>query len=59
MEQKNTWTNNNQLVYNLFLSHCTPEMDTNLQGMEAWGKLKTKVGWFGDDFHYTQCHTQT
>ena len=30
---------NNQVVYNLFLSHCNPEMETELQGMKTWGKI--------------------
>ena len=25
-QNKNTWTTNNQVVYNIFLYHCTPEM---------------------------------
>ena len=34
--QKAQWEENNQKVYNLFLSHCTPNMETKLQGMETW-----------------------
>ena len=33
--QKAQWEENNQKVYNLFLSHCTPNMETKLQGMET------------------------
>ena len=33
---------NHQVVYNLFLSHCSPEMETKLQGMKTWGKIKPK-----------------
>ena len=34
-----TWENNNQIIFNLFLSHCTPEMETKLQGMDSWSTV--------------------
>ena len=42
VEKKNTCRNNNQVVYNIYLSHCTPEMETKPQGMETWGKIDQK-----------------
>ena len=46
-QNKKTWTKKNQVVYNLFLSHCTPEMGTKLQGMETWGTIDPKKGGLG------------
>ena len=46
-QNKNTWTTNNQVVYNLFLFYCTPEMETKLQGMEPWYKINTKQDGLG------------
>ena len=46
-QNKNTWTKNNQVVYNLFLSHFNPEMETNLQGMENWGTIDPKQDGLG------------
>jgi len=36
---KATWASNNQIIFNLFLSHCSPEMETKLQGMKTWSKI--------------------
>ena len=46
-QNKKTWTTNNQVVYNLFMSHCTPEIETKLQGMETWGKIDPKLDGLG------------
>ena len=46
-QNKNIWTTNNQVVYNLFPPHFTPEMDTNLQGLETWGTINTKKDGLG------------
>ena len=35
-KMKATWASNNQVIFNLFISHCSPEMETKLQGMKAW-----------------------
>ena len=36
---KATWASNNQVIFNLFLSHCSPEMETKLQGMKTWSEI--------------------
>jgi len=41
-EQKATRVNNNQIVYNLFISNCTPEMETKLHDMDAWSNIYAK-----------------
>ena len=45
-QNENTWTTNNQEVYNLFLYHCTPEIENKLEGMKIWGTINPKTGWF-------------
>ena len=34
-----TWASNNQIIFNLFISHCSPEMETKLQGMKTWSEI--------------------
>ena len=29
-KMKATWASNNQVIFNLFFSHCSPEMETKL-----------------------------
>ena len=42
---KAMWASNNQVIFNLFISHCSPEMETKLQGLKTWGKIdKTQDG---------------
>ena len=36
---KATWASNNQVIFNLFISHCSPEMETKLQGMKAQSEI--------------------
>ena len=36
---KATWASNNQVIFNLFISHCSPEMETKLQGMRTWSVI--------------------
>ena len=31
-KMKAMWASNNQVIFNLFISHCSPEMETKLQG---------------------------
>ena len=38
-KMKATWASNNQVIFNLFLSHCSPEMETKLQGMKTWSDI--------------------
>ena len=38
---------NNQVVLNIFLSHCTPEMETKLQGTETWSTVEPKQDGLG------------
>jgi len=34
-KMKATWVSNDQIIFNLFSSHCSPEMETKLQGMKT------------------------
>ena len=44
-KMKATWASNNQVIFNLFVSHCSPEIETKLQGMKTWSKIdKSKDG---------------
>ena len=46
-QNKKTWTTNNQVMYSLFLSHCTPGIETKLQGMETCDTIDTKQDGLG------------
>ena len=39
LRQKDYWEENNKLVYNLFLQHCTTAMRTKLKGLKEWDKV--------------------
>jgi len=36
---KAMWASNNQIIFDLFLSHYSPEMKTKLQGVKTWSKI--------------------
>jgi len=44
-KMKATWPSNNQVIFNLFISHCSPKMETKLQGMKTWSEIdETQYG---------------
>ena len=38
-KMKALWASNNQVIFNLFISNCPPEMETKLQGMKTWSEI--------------------
>ena len=38
-KMKATWASDNQVIFNLFISHCSPKMETKLQGMKTWSNI--------------------
>ena len=40
VEDKSTWVRVNKKIYNLMLTHCTPEMEMKLQSIKDWEKVE-------------------
>jgi hypothetical protein len=40
VEDKSTWIRVNKKIYNLMLTHCTPEMEMKLQSMRDWEQVE-------------------
>ena len=36
---KATWASDNQVIFDLFIPHCSPKMERKLQGMKTWNEI--------------------
>ena len=52
---KSAWNKNNKKIFNLYLSHCSPAMETKLQSMSDWAKVQESQGRAGTCPTGTQC----